>query len=174
MKAIRIKKLVSFLRSVMKDCVSCVNKTLRPTSDKDLGNPLLGAQESFQVKLRSGLAEKQQLQDNAMMMRSKRASSVQRQTDSLRRLAASRDVTPRLQTPRPTSSLLILADDRSIASESAIAGSMILPPHINMNTNPLASSSLQRRSVNISCDVFPPTSQEAMASIYQNQQQLGI
>ena len=104
---------------VIKDCVSCCN--VLGSSDKDLGNPLLDTQENFQIKLR--MAEKQQ-----QNLRSKRASSVQRQTDSLRRMAVTRDVTPRLQTPRPTSSLVMLADNRSIASESVIpaAGSMIL------------------------------------------------
>ena len=155
---------------VIKDCVSCCN--VIGSSDKDLGNPLLGAQENLQGKL--GMTEKQQ-QD----LRFKRASSVQRQTDSLRRMAATRDVTPRLQTPRPTSSLIMLSDNRSIASESVMpAGSMIMPgsspiiiPASNAmvdvqnieNTQifdslnrPMSSNlnDINRRSVNMSSDVF--------------------
>ena len=104
---------------VLKDCVSCCN--VFGFSDKDLENPLISAQEKFQAKLR--MAEKQ-LPPEA---RSRRASSVQRQTDSLRRLAATRDITPRLQSPRPTSSLLILADNQSLASDPVIAGSINIP-----------------------------------------------
>ena len=103
---------------VLKDCISCCN--VFGISDKDLENPLISAQEKFQAKLK--ITEKQQPE-----LRSRRASSVQRQTDSLRRLAATRDITPRLQSPRPTSSLLILADNQSLASDPVIAGSINLP-----------------------------------------------
>ena len=104
---------------VLKDCVSCCN--VFGISDKELENPLICAQEKFQAKLR--MAEKQQPPE----ARSRRASSVQRQTDSLRRLAATRDITPRLQSPRPTSSLLILADNQSLASDPVMAGSINIP-----------------------------------------------
>ena len=104
---------------VLKDCVSCCN--VFATTDKQLQTPLIDAQKKFKAKLQ--LTEKQQTND----LRSRRASSVQRQTDSLRRLAATRDVTPRLQSPRATNSLLILADNQSLASETAAAkGSMIM------------------------------------------------
>ena len=104
---------------VLKDCVSCCN--VFATTDKQLQTPLIDAQKKFKAKLQ--MTEKQQTND----LRSRRASSVQRQTDSLRRLAATRDVTPRLQSPRATNSLLILADNQSLASETAAAkGSMIM------------------------------------------------
>ena len=104
---------------VLKDCVSCCN--VFATTDKQLQTPLIDAQKKFKAKLQ--MTEKQQSND----LRSRRASSVQRQTDSLRRLAATRDVTPRLQSPRATNSLLILADNQSLSSDiAAEKGSMIM------------------------------------------------
>ena len=158
---------------VLKDCVSCCN--VLSISDKDLQNPLISAQEKFQVKLR--MAEKQQKE-----IRSRRESSVQRQTDSLRRLAATRDVTPRLQSPRHTNSLLILGDNQSLASEPVIAGSINIPiasnpsninnynTIINGNNSPARSQhfdtlnrpknfdiqDMKRRSANYAYDAFQP------------------
>ena len=159
---------------VLKDCVSCCN--MFGSADKDLENPLISAQEKFKAKLHT--TETKQEKE----MRSRRESSVHRQTDSLRRLAAARDVTPRLQSPRPTSSLLILGDNQSMAaSEPHIAGSINIPmannPNDNVNppnlvingsSNPYSSQQfdttsiqnrpnsqeLKRRSANISYNAF--------------------
>ena len=128
---------------VLKDCVSCCN--VFGMTDKDLENPLISAQEKFQAKLR--MAEKQQME-----IRSRRGSSVQRQTDSLRRLAATRDITPRLQSPRPTSSLLILADNQSLASDPIMAGSINFP----ISNDP---ANIRRSTNIINGSGYPSTSQ---------------
>lgn len=71
---------------VLKDCFTCCNTGITTEADKTQTKLILDSNSTLAIM------------DPA---RARRASSVQRQTDSLRRLAQSRDVTPMLQMPHP-------------------------------------------------------------------------